>query len=211
MKPWPGAAIIAPPLGKENISLTQHRMDRWLAAEPAATARSGSLVEWLSDPASLTARLIRHFGPVSVQVLAQGLAVPHRDEARLVGLRAGRKAWIREVVLGVPGMPLVYARSILAPEAMRGGWHMLSNIGTRPLGAVLFADPRVSRRELHVRRLNARDPRYLRAVRAAGGGQPATLWARRSCFAFCEHDLVVCEVFLAPAFGEVNNRRTSRS
>lgn len=134
-------------------------------------------------------------------MLNQGLAVPHRDEAAVIGLRQQRLAWVREVVLKANGVPLVYARSILARGALRGGWHRLSSIGTRPLGAALFAEPRVRREPLRVRRLDARDWRYARAVAAGGGPQPPVLWARRSRFVLGAHGLVVCEVFLAAMQG----------
>lgn len=152
---------------------------------------------WLEERGSLTARLVREFGPLQVKVLAQGLAVPHRDEALAIGLRPKRLAWVREVLLLAGGNPLVYARSVLVRKALRGEWYMLSGIGRRPLGAVLFANPAVRRGELYVRRIARSDWRHARARVASAKPQAEYLWARRSHFSFGPHDLLVCEIFLA--------------
>jgi chorismate--pyruvate lyase len=154
------------------------------------------LSRWLTDGGSLTARLQARCDRFEVRVLAQGLARPHRDEAGLLGVRAGRLVMLREVLLCADGVPVVYARSVLARDSLRGAWRMFSGIGSRPLGAALFADPCVTRGALVARRLDGRDPRHDRALAAAGLRTPTRLWARRSCFIRDGAPLVVCEVFL---------------
>lgn len=129
-------------------------------------------------------------------MLGQRLACPHRDEAALLGLRAGELAWLREVVLLADGAPVVYARSVLPRRNLRGGWRLFAGIGNRPLGAALFSDPRIVREPLRTRRLAPRDARHRRLLRALPCGCESDLWARRSVFALRGRALLVCEVFL---------------
>ncbi len=166
------------------------------AWRPAMLPAAHPLRPWLTDPGSLTARIAARCGRLRVTVITQALACPHRDEARLAGLRRGELAWLREVLLVADGVPVVYARSILSRKALRLGWRMLAGVGDRPLGAALFADPRVRRGALGAKRLDARDRRYHRAAAASGLTLPPALWARRSCFLRKGRPLIVCEVFL---------------
>ncbi|GAA5171254.1 chorismate lyase [Viridibacterium curvum] len=160
------------------------------------------LHRWLTDRASLTARLQRRCGQLTVKVLSQQLTPVHRDESLLLGTRPGQRVVLREVLLLADGNPVVYARSLLARHSLRRAWGVFAGIGNRPLGAALFADPQVWRGPLTLRRLDGRDSRYARACAAAGISRREPLWARRSAFVRHGEPLVVCEVFL-PAIREL--------
>ena len=82
-----------------------------------------------------------------------------------------------------------------ARRALRGPWRLLLTLGTRPLGAALFADPRVTRRPLRFRQIRRGHALYDAASRLIDGA-PACLWARRSLFVFRGSRLLVTEVFL---------------
>jgi chorismate--pyruvate lyase len=171
----------------------------WL---PSLLAANHPLHGWLSDSASLTARIEARCNQLRVKVLAQGLARPHHDEAILLGLRAGELACVREVLLIADDRPVVYARSLLSRGDLRGAWRMFAGIGSRPLGAALFADPLVHRAPLNVHRMDRRDTRYRRVAGCVGLDGNTALWARRSCFMRRGCPLIVCEVFL-PAILEL--------
>ncbi|MBL8447233.1 MAG: chorismate lyase [Zoogloeaceae bacterium] len=166
----------------------------WLCHPPRITIPRG-LYPWLTDPGSLTARIRARCGRFAVQVLGQGLARPHCDEAAVLGLAPGVMAWQREVVLLADDVPVVYARSLMSRDHLRGPWNRFTGLGNRPLGAALFADPRILRQPLRVARLDHRDPRYRRAA-AVSPGAGSGLWARRSRFELDGRALLVCEVFL---------------
>ncbi|MCB1887673.1 MAG: chorismate lyase [Rhodocyclaceae bacterium] len=168
--------------------------ENWLRRVPRG-AETTLLRPWLTETGSLTARIRARCTRFTVRVVAQRLACPHRDEARLLGLRRGELAWLREVVLEADGVAVVYARSVLPRHNLRGGWRLFAGIGQRPLGAALFADPRIRRAPLAMRRLDGRDIRHARA-RAATGMDAGPLWARRSVFRRRGRALMVCEVFL---------------
>lgn len=168
--------------------------DTWLGRPPRATVPP-RLRPWLTDPGSLTARIRARCQRFAVRVRSQRLAPVHRDEAKLLGLRAGELAWLREVVLEADGVAVVYARSIMPLANLRGRWNLFTGLGNRPLGAALFADPRIVRQRLHVARLDIRDRRHRGAARIAPEAS-RSLWARRSVFLLAGRPLLVCEVFL---------------
>ena len=175
---------------------TRPHKETWLKRPLRATV-SRTLRPWLTDPASLTARIRARCGSFSVRVLRQCLAVPHRDEATLLGLRRGERAWLREVLLIADGVPVVFARSLLPRANVRGAWNLFHGMGARPLGAALFADPAISRRALTCACLDRRDARYhLASAAVAPMAMPPRVWARRSLFRLRGRALLVSEAFL---------------
>ena len=179
---------------------TGPRHETWLAHPPRAGIPE-ALRPWLRDPGSLTARIRARCGRFAVQVVCQQLARVHRDEALLLGLRPGERAWLREVLLLADGRPVVFARSLLPRRNVRGTWNLFHGMGSRPLGQALFSDPEISRLPLACRRLDRRDARYHRAQaalahHASGQFVPRALWARRSIFLLRGSALMVSEAFL---------------
>ena len=159
---------------------------------------------WLADKGSLTARLRQRSQRFAVRVLRQHMVRPGVDEQAVWPSAAGAHewAWGRDVLLIADGVPRIYAHSLLAQKHARGPWQLFAGMGERPLGAALFADPRIARQPLRFRRLDARHPLYRAAMRAAGldAGSAPFLWARRSVFTRSGKSLMVCEVFLPEVF-----------
>lgn len=183
-----------------------HRPSRetWLARPPRAGIPP-RLRPWLTDPASLTTRIRARCGAFRVQVLRQCAANLAPDECRLLGLRTGETALLREVLLIADGRPVVFARSVLARGEQRGAWLRLwRGIGSRPLGAALFSDRRITRLPLACTRIGVTDRRYHLARRSLAGDAvlPPVLWARRSVFRLHGRSLLVSEFFL-PAILEL--------
>lgn len=174
----------------------QRQESRW-KAHPAGAGAPAVLRPWLTDPASLTARIVARCTHFEVRVLRELRARPCPDERALLGLPPGRHAWTREVLLVADGVPVVFAHSVLAPRDLTGAWHMARAIGSRPLGAALFADPGIRRGPLAVACLNAAHPLHRRAAAVASAqGTLPPLWARRSRFSRQGRPLLVTEVFL---------------
>lgn len=99
--------------------------------------------DWLTHAASLTARIRTHSRHFAVRVVHQGPARLHPAERRQLGGAA--VAHVREVLLLADGIPVVWARTVLPARALRGPWHFLGGLGTRPLGERLFTDPGIAR------------------------------------------------------------------
>ncbi|MDP2835114.1 MAG: chorismate lyase [Pseudomonadota bacterium] len=167
--------------------------------------RAGDWRDWLDDHGSLTRRLQAICPRLRVQRLVQKIASPYPDECAPLGLVRGQRALIRDVLLICGDTPLVYAHSVIPLPGLDGPWVALSRLGNRPLGAALFANPKVRRFPLEYRQLDARHPLYRPAVAhlavANLAEAPRRLWMRRSQFALAGHPLLVTEVFL-PAISQ---------
>lgn len=164
----------------------------WLAhAFRAPRALRGAL----SDRGSLTRRLKTQYADFSVSPVARGLASPFPEESRALHLPPKMLAYVRDVLLIGDGHIRVFAHSVLPRSSLRGSWNGITRLGTRPLGEALFANPRIQRHGLTIRRLDARHPLYRAARRHVGLTRPY-LWARRSVFCLAGRPLLVTEVFL---------------
>ncbi len=162
----------------------------WLQRPPYPV---GGYRPWLTDRGSLTSRIQARCPAFSVKLVFQGRRRVDRDERFLV--RPRRHGLVREVFLMCRRTPVVFAHSIIDRRDLRGVWQRLTRLGTRPLGAALFADPRIERYPLHQRKLNAHHELYRRAC-AGLDDAPPYLWARRSLFALHGSPILVTEVFL---------------
>lgn len=167
---------------------------RW-KPRPALTGAPAFLHPWLADAGSLTARIVARCRNFRVRVLRETLAPPFADERTLIGLPAGRLAWTREVLLFADDVPVVFAHSVLAPRDLTGAWHMARAIGSRPLGAALFAEPGIRRGPLDAARLTPAHPLHRHACAATSEMLPV-LWGRRSLFHRENRPLLVTEIFL---------------
>jgi chorismate--pyruvate lyase len=150
---------------------------------------------WLDHRGSLTRRIEQRCSAFRVKVLSQGRARVNRDEGVVWPYGLQRMAWVREVYLVCRRTPVVFAHSVIDPRALHGAWRRLARLGNRPLGAALFADPRIRRFPLRQRKLNRGHPLYRRAC-AALRRRPPHLWARRSLFTLRGMPILVTEVFL---------------
>lgn len=164
----------------------------WLA-HPFRAPRA--LRGWLADRGSLTRCLKARHADFRVSPVARGFAPPFLDEARVLHVRPKTQAYVRNVLLIGGARPRVFAHSVLPRASLRGGWCVITRLGTKPLGEALFTDPRIRRLALTMRRLDARHPLY-RAARDHTGFLARHLWARRSVFCLNGRSLLVTEVFL---------------
>lgn len=160
-----------------------------------ATQAPRRLQPWLTERGSLTARLRAHFPNVRVRLLYQGPGQPLRDELRPLKQVRPCRTVVREILLQSGDTPLVFAHSVMSYQSLRCGFGLLRRQGVKPLGATLFANPRVSRSRLAWRRLDRRHPLW-RAAAAAVPGLPPQLWARRSRFTLGRAGVLITEVFL---------------
>lgn len=150
---------------------------------------------WLRDQGSLTRRIQQRCEHFAVQPVRSGLACVAFDEASVLGIKPHQLAYSREVFLYADGQPVVFAHSACSREHLRGAWSAISGLGSKPLGALLFAHPLVERKPLHYKMLSAHHALYRSAV-AKSGETPERLWARRSLFYLHDAPLLVTEVFL---------------
>ena len=89
------------------------------------------------------------------------------------------------------------SQSLIPATSLRGPARRLARLRNRPLGAVLFADPRTRRLAVEVARISARHALF-RAACAHLAQPPAEVWGRRTLFAYAGQTLLVNEIFLPP-------------
>lgn len=180
-----------------SMKFSQHR-HAWqrqaLAPAPIKT--------WLKDTGSLTARLQARYPDFAVQVISLSLASAHVDECAMLDLRRHVLASTREVLLMGDQQALVYAHSVLPTKSLRGPWHDLKRLGGKPLGASLFANPKVKRGPLSYKKLSSKHPlaQKIQAIRPQ-----SVLWARRSIFQLGRASILVTEVMLPPLLHSSDN------
>jgi chorismate--pyruvate lyase len=144
----------------------------------------------------LTRQLQRHcHNRFTLSLVRQEWQRPLEDECRALDLGWGRLALVREVHLLCHGQPVVFARTAIPSGTLSGPAKRLRNLGARPLGEVLFADPSAQRRHMELARLL---PTHSLWQLAAPSTDPdeVELWARRSVFEINQRPLLVSEVFL---------------
>jgi chorismate--pyruvate lyase len=164
----------------------------WLRRPPSVPAQYRA---WLNERGSLTRRIEERCGDFKVKVLSQGRGRVNRDERVIWPYGPRRTAWVREVHLLCRRTPVVFAHSVIDPKTLQGAWQGLRRLGARPLGAALFANPRIRRVSLRQKKLNRGHPLFRRAC-VALRTRPSHLWARRSLFALRGMPILVTEVFL---------------
>lgn len=127
----------------------------------------------------------QHF---SVCCLAEGWQKLRSDECQALEIEPQTLGWVREVLLCGRGAPWVFARSVASAEQLEGSGMDLQQLGSRPLGELLFCEPSFQRGPMHA-------CRYPASWLPTSFNQ-ANLWARRSCFKREALGILVAEVFL---------------
>ena len=164
-----------------------------------------SLYGWLSDNGSLTQRLIEHCdGKFEVRLRAQRWKAPLLSESRLLDMKVGEYAMVREVELLCNGTPHVFARTLIPKSSLTGRASHLQGLGSKPLGALLFSDPTTRRSAIEYARLLASHRLYQWAMNSMREME-SELWGRRTLFCYAGKPLLVNEIFL-PAICEHKRR-----
>jgi len=152
--------------------------------------------DWLFDTGSLTRRLLdASRGQLQVEVLSQKLQLPSLSERQALSLPANRLALVREVLLIGCGEPWVFARSILPLTTVTGRLRRLRHLDNRPLGALLFNDPTMTREPLQWACIEPGDEPLALPLAPL----QVQAWGRRSVFKLSAKPLLVCEIYL-PSF-----------
>ena len=167
----------------------------WLKNRKGLRHRLPSKVQaWVYETGSLTQRLRADYGAsVKVKILYHRWARPSLDECKLLAVPTHHYALTREVLLHADGKPLLLARTIIPEATLKGAHRNLSHLGTRPLGEVIFAYPKLGRLALEATLL----PTVCwspAALELADIQQ--SIWGRRTVYAIAGCSMLVSEFFL---------------
>lgn len=141
--------------------------------------------DWLSDAGSLTQLIANKTqSTVSVEVLNDHNQNLLKDEALLFDKPLNR-CRIREVYLCVNEVPVVFARSILPTSSSTGINRDVLQLGSKPLGEVLFK--------------KGKAPILLRQITEVLG----LGWGRRSLYQLRGHPILITEFFMPELLGQI--------
>jgi len=168
---------------------------KWL--EPSDVEIDSTLMSWLVEPSSLTARLKANAGHFRVSVLGQRIESCREEEAS-ADIKAGEQVLVREVLLYCDDVPHVFARSLLPLNSLTGEQQGLANIGDQSLGQILFNHPNLIRKNIEVASF---EQHASLSVLLSSLSMPdeRKLWGRRSVFVIDNKPMMVAEVFLPEA------------
>ncbi|MBL4711460.1 MAG: chorismate lyase [Gammaproteobacteria bacterium] len=153
------------------------------------------LYDWLFDSSSLTARMINLCdNDFSVRLISQNRQIMDAEEASAMSLANVHSALIRQVLLCRGDCPLVYARTVIPVTTIQGAQRRYANMGSRPLGAMLFADRTMKREAVQVAKLPASHQANSYST------IDAPIWGRRSVFRVASKPILVSEYFLPELF-----------
>ena len=155
-----------------------------------------ALVSWLLYRKSLTRRIQRQCnGQFAVHVISQCWQRPLFSERQVLSLPDREICLVRQVCLLCCGQPWVFARTVMPASTLTGERRQLACLGSRPLGARLFADRRIHRHTNELARLRPAHAIYQMATNWSGF-RPAEIWGRRSVYEYSGRPLLVNEIFL---------------
>jgi len=168
------------------------------------TSAPKKLQRWLTDRHSLTRRLIcacqLQNSQFQVRVHHEAWAKPQLNESRLLNMKNGELGFIRQVHLYCGETPWVYARTVIPQSTLHGELQKLTNLGTQPLGAVLFANRHIMRSDIEIAKITRRHNLYNVAVEKSNTDKfnklSREIWGRRSVFTIGSKPLLVSEIFL---------------
>jgi len=160
---------------------------KWYSEKhPAVTAIAEGWRNWLYSRASLTERLIAFSGDhFEVRVLSQRWGKPLLHEANMLNIPIHLAVRVREVELYCNGMPMVFARSVMPQQVFLDQRHVLANIGTRPLGHLLFKDGQM--------RASKRSVSLYQAKRGP------VIYGRSTPYRYAQKEILVSEFFINPS------------
>ena len=130
-------------------------------------------------------------------MLSQAIEKPRLDEFKVLGMVTGSNALVRQVRLCCGHACWVYARTVIPFSTLTGKQRLYANLGTRPLGAMLFSDRTMQRDEVMVTSLTGND-----LPAGLGLEEHDVVWGRRSVFRIGGKPLLVSEYFLPALLGE---------
>lgn len=149
---------------------------------------------WIYEPESITRRLrCLYNNQINVKLLFHQHCLPFLSEGKLLKQQGNHYCLTREVMLSSNNKPLILARTIIPKKTLQGAQRILSRLGNKPLGEVIFSYPKLQRLEMQIAKIEPSHwlPKIKHQVDL---NQP--VWARRTIYAIKDRQLLVSEFFL---------------
>ncbi len=152
---------------------------------------------WVYEKNSLTRRLKNTYGnDFAVEILFHRWKPAFLSECDLLNLPHQQFNLVREVLLHANGKPLILARTILPEKTIKIAKRNLSHLGTRPLGEVIFAYPKLERLDLNISYIPY--SLWTEELTKQVNIEPY-VWGRRTVYAIQKQKMLVSEFFMPGA------------
>lgn len=154
---------------------------------------SGSLIDNLSGKAG---------NVMQVSVIREGWYLPLSEESAYLDIPPGQEAYVREINLMNYGRSWVYARSIFPIPAYHVIQQELSELGSAPLGNILYQHGKIFRKKLEVANIMPQQALYSKAGLVHENeyeefnNNAECVWGRRSSYQIEEYPMLLIEIFL---------------
>lgn len=169
---------------------------RWQNKETARLSlHDKRLYSFLFQKGSLTRYIQRRCkGAFHIEIKTETWCYPMPDEIRLLALRNHENTFIREAWLKCGNQTLVYARTVIPQKTLKGKSYILTKLGTKPLGEILFNDNTTYRTNMRYAKIPVQCGLHKEATNNTD--VTSELWGRQSLFYIKNKPLLVIEVFL---------------
>lgn len=176
-------------------SLLLEKEPNWIVSRPGEHHRIPlSAQSWIYEPGSITQRLRSYYGDaVKVKILLNCRRLPFLGERKRLKLNPGHYALTREVLLHADGIPLILARTLIPEKTVKAAQRNLAHLGSKPLGEVIFSNPKLTRLEMDFALIA---PPFWTPLAVNEANIEQSLWARRTVYAIHHKPLLVNEFFL---------------
>ncbi|QSX40840.1 chorismate--pyruvate lyase family protein [Shewanella cyperi] len=180
-----------------SLSFPYGESIQWFSPDAVTYLPDGSMTDWILAPGSLTARLKALGLGFEVRVLGEGFIAAGDEQMSA--------PWVREVLLCLGGIPWVFARTLVPTSLLNQCQAELMGLGDKPLGELLFSDPRFIPGRIEVASFN-NCSRLAQLAASLSQTVTGPLWGRRRYFGFGHDELTVCEMFLPAAVTALSDR-----
>lgn len=155
--------------------------------------------DWIQSESSLTIRIKELGIAFALEVLNQTEQILSAEQKQQLNTNDS-SAIFREVLLKQGNTPLVYAQTIIPKSTLSGSEKGLAELGSQPLGQVLFQSPQAIRSEIEFAQVQQNT--ILAQFIEQHLQQPIKhdCYIRRSNFLLNAKPLLVCECFLPALF-----------
>ncbi len=156
------------------------QLSSWISNEAMETELQNNLIKsWLLEEGPITSR-IKSTESFKLSLIKDQIEKVNTIETSFLGKEIGQVK-IREVILYGDEQPRVFARSIIPVKTIQDGFSKLGELGTKPLGDILFE------REVF---------KKIEVVYAKFTNSENIFWGRKSKYLVKNLPLSVMEVFL---------------
>ena len=164
---------------------------------------SAELRDWLSLTSSMTKHMQSNCNIVKVSVVHNKQDTIYQDEATKLGIDVECPCWIREVIMLCNDKQWLYGRTVIPECSLHGKVKDITQLGSIPLGRILFSDPKTQRDNFEYTYIKAAQL-YHQRMQVFIPDVTQDLWARRSIFNYDKKPLLLTELFLPEMTQEIN-------